>query len=58
MTTPVAVTKLEVESFASPDEIRSLAIPTPSPRGHEAWVEGCEGFVGIEVLSAGQYAKS
>ncbi|MFK0298010.1 cupin domain-containing protein [Brevundimonas sp. NPDC090276] len=27
------------------------------PPGHDAWVEGDEGFVGIEVLSAGQYAK-
>jgi quercetin dioxygenase-like cupin family protein len=28
------------------------------PPGHDAWVEGSEPFVGIEVLSAEQYAKS
>ncbi len=28
------------------------------PPGHDAWVEGNEPFVGIEVLSAAQYAKS
>jgi hypothetical protein len=28
------------------------------PPGHDAWVEGKERFVGIEVLSAEQYAKS
>ena len=27
------------------------------PPGHDAWVEGNEPFVGIEVLSAEQYAK-
>ena len=27
------------------------------PPGHDAWVEGDEGFVGIEVMSAEQYAK-
>ncbi|MNQ57300.1 hypothetical protein D3C85_714500 [compost metagenome] len=27
------------------------------PPGHDAWVEGEEPFVGIEVLSADQYAK-
>jgi len=27
------------------------------PPGHDAWVEGGEPFVGIEVLSAEQYAK-
>jgi hypothetical protein len=27
------------------------------PPGHEAWVEGNERFVGIEVLSAEEYAK-
>lgn len=27
------------------------------PPGHDAWVEGGEGFVGIEVMSAEQYAK-
>jgi quercetin dioxygenase-like cupin family protein len=27
------------------------------PPGHDAWVEGNEGFVGIEVMSADQYAK-
>jgi hypothetical protein len=27
------------------------------PPGHDAWVEGNERFVGIEVLSAEQYAK-
>jgi hypothetical protein len=27
------------------------------PPGHEAWVEGNEPFVGIEVMSAEQYAK-
>ena len=27
------------------------------PPGHEAWVEGNERFVGIEVMSAEQYAK-
>lgn len=27
------------------------------PPGHDAWVEGNESFVGIEVLSAEQYAK-
>ena len=25
--------------------------------GHDAWVEGNEGFVGIEVMSADQYAR-
>ena len=27
------------------------------PPGHDAWVEGGEPFVGIEVMSAEQYAK-
>ena len=27
------------------------------PPGHDAWVEGDERFVGIEVMSAEQYAK-
>ena len=27
------------------------------PAGHDAWVEGNEPFVGIEVMSAEQYAK-
>jgi quercetin dioxygenase-like cupin family protein len=27
------------------------------PPGHDAWVEGDEGFVGIEVMSAEQYAR-
>jgi quercetin dioxygenase-like cupin family protein len=27
------------------------------PPGHDAWVEGNEGFVGIEVMSADVYAK-
>lgn len=27
------------------------------PPGHDAWVEGGERFVGIEVMSAEQYAK-
>jgi quercetin dioxygenase-like cupin family protein len=27
------------------------------PPGHDAWVEGDEGFVGIEVLSADVFAK-
>lgn len=27
------------------------------PPGHDAWVEGAEPFVGIEVMSAEQYAK-
>jgi hypothetical protein len=28
------------------------------PPGHDAWVEGDEPFVGIEVMSAEQYAKA
>jgi mannose-6-phosphate isomerase-like protein (cupin superfamily) len=28
------------------------------PPGHDAWVEGTEPFVGIEVMSAEQFAKS
>jgi mannose-6-phosphate isomerase-like protein (cupin superfamily) len=28
------------------------------PPGHDAWVEGNERFVGIEVMSADQYAKA
>ncbi|WP_445154221.1 cupin domain-containing protein [Arthrobacter sp. Hor0625] len=28
------------------------------PPGHDAWVEGSEGFVGIEFLSAADFAKS
>ncbi len=28
------------------------------PPGHEAWVEGDEPFVGIEVMSADTYAKA
>jgi quercetin dioxygenase-like cupin family protein len=28
------------------------------PPGHDAWVEGNERFVGIEVMSADQYAKT
>jgi quercetin dioxygenase-like cupin family protein len=27
------------------------------PPGHDAWVDGSEDFVGIEVMSADQYAK-
>jgi hypothetical protein len=27
------------------------------PPGHDAWVDGGEGFVGIEVLSAEEFAK-
>jgi quercetin dioxygenase-like cupin family protein len=123
MATPVAVTKLEVKSHDSPDEVRSPdktrvevvrlegftigrfsfkpgwrwsecikpVVKTEScqashvgyvvsgritvrmkdgtqktigagdsytiPPGHDAWVEGNEPFVGIEVMSAEQYAK-
>lgn len=123
MATPVAVTKLEVKSHDSPDEVRSPdktrvevvrlegftlgrfnfepgwrwsecvkpVVKTDScqvshvgyavsgritvrmkdgtqktivagesytiPPGHDAWVEGNERFVGIEVMSAEQYAK-
>ena len=123
MATPVAVTKLEVKSHGSPDEVRSPdktrieivrlegftlgrmtfepgwrwsesikpVVKTDScqvshvgfavsgrltvrikdgtqktivagdsytiPPGHDAWVEGNERFVGIEVMSAEQYAK-
>ena len=123
MATPVAVTRLEVKSHGSPDEVRSPdktrvevvrlegftigrfnfepgwrwsecikpVVKTEScqvshvgyavsgritirlkdgtqktivagdsytiPPGHEAWVEGNERFVGIEVMSAEQYAK-
>jgi len=123
MATPVAVTKLEVKSHGSPDEIRNPdktrieivrlegftlgrmtfepgwrwsesikpVVKTDScqvshvgfavsgrltvrikdgtqktivagdsytiPPGHDAWVEGNERFVGIEVMSAEQYAK-
>ncbi len=28
------------------------------PPGHDAWVEGSEPFVGIEVMGAEQYAKA
>ena len=28
------------------------------PPGHDAWVDGSEPFVGIEVMSAEQYAKA
>jgi quercetin dioxygenase-like cupin family protein len=28
------------------------------PPGHDAWVEGAQGFVGLEVMSAAQYAKA
>ena len=28
------------------------------PPGHDAWVEGNERFVGIEIMSAEQYAKA
>jgi quercetin dioxygenase-like cupin family protein len=28
------------------------------PPGHDAWVEGKERFIGIEVMSAEQYAKA
>ena len=124
MSTPVAVTKLEVKSHSSPDEVRTPdktrvevvrlegftlgrfnfepgwrwsecikpVVNTDScqvshvgyavsgsitvrmkdgtqktivagdsytiPPGHDAWVEGNERFVGIEVMSAEQYAKS
>ena len=27
------------------------------PPGHDAWVEGAESFVGLEVISASEYAK-
>jgi quercetin dioxygenase-like cupin family protein len=27
------------------------------PPGHDAWVDGKESFVGIEVMSAEQFAK-
>lgn len=27
------------------------------PPGHDAWVEGNENFIGLEVMSADQYAK-
>ena len=123
MATPVAVTKFEVKSHGSPDEVRSPdktrvevvrlegftlsrlnfepgwrwsecikpVVKTDScqvshvgyavsgrltvrmkdgtqktivagesytiPPGHDAWVEGNERFVGIEVMSAEQYAK-
>ena len=123
MATPVVVTKLEVKSHSSPDEVRSPdktrvevvrlegftlgrfnfepgwrwsecvkpVVKTDScqvshvgyavsgritvrmkdgtqktisagesytiPPGHDAWVEGNERFVGIEVMSAEQYAK-
>jgi hypothetical protein len=123
MATPVSVTKLEVKSHETPDEVRTPArsrvevvrfdgftlgrfrfergwrwsecikpvVKTDScqnshvgyvvsgritvrmqdgktqtlkagqsytiPPGHDAWVEGDEPFVGIEVLSAEQYAK-
>jgi len=123
MATPVAVTRLEVKSHGSPDEVRSPdktrvevvrlegftigrfnfepgwrwsecikpVVKTDAcqvshvgyavsgrltvrmkdgtqksivagdsytiPPGHDAWVEGNERFVGIEVMSAEQYAK-
>jgi len=123
MATPVAVTRLEVKSHGSPDEVRSPektrvevvrlegftigrfnfepgwrwsqcikpVVKTDScqvshvgyaisgrltvrmkdgtqktivagdsytiPPGHDAWVEGNERFVGLEVMSAEQYAK-
>jgi len=123
MTTPVAVTRLEVKSHGSPDEVRSPdktrvevvrlegftlgrlnfepgwrwsecvkpVVKTDScqvshvgyvvsgritvrmndgtqktivagesytiPPGHDAWVEGNQRFVGIEVMSAEQYGK-
>jgi quercetin dioxygenase-like cupin family protein len=123
MATPLAVTKLEVKSHGSPDEVRTPdktrvevvrlegftlgrfnfepgwrwsecikpVVKTDScqvshvgyavsgritvrmkdgtqktivagesytiPPGHDAWVEGNERFVGIEVMSAEQYAK-
>jgi quercetin dioxygenase-like cupin family protein len=123
MATPIAVTKFEVKSHSSPDEVRSpdktrvevvrldgfsfarfnfepgwrwsecvkpvaktescqvshagyavsgrLTVRTQDgtqktigagdsytiPPGHDAWVEGNERFVGIEVMSAEQYAK-
>jgi len=123
MATPVAVTRLEVKSHGSPDEVRTPnktrvevvrlegftigrfnfepgwrwsecikpVVKTDScqvshvgyavsgritvrmkdgtqktivagesytiPPGHDAWVEGNERFVGIEVMSAEQYAK-
>jgi quercetin dioxygenase-like cupin family protein len=28
------------------------------PPGHDAWVEGSESFVGIEIMSAEQFAKA
>ena len=28
------------------------------PPGHDAWVEGNETFIAVEVLSAEQYAKA
>ena len=51
MATPVAVTQFAVKSHSTPDEVRS-----PESRSF-AWVEGDEPFVGIEVMSAEQFAK-
>ena len=42
------VQKLEPKSHDTPDH---------DPTGHDAWVEGGEPFVGIEVMSAEQFAK-
>jgi PAS domain S-box-containing protein len=62
MTTPPGVTKLEVKSHDLPDEVRSLNKSRIEvvrlPPGHDGWVEGTECFVGIEVMSADQYAKT
>ena len=50
----------EIVEFHMDDGTQKTLTPGTSyviPPGHDAWVEGDERFVGIEVMSAEQYAK-
>jgi hypothetical protein len=57
----VSVSKFEVKSHSEPDELRKpqetrvkVGDAYTIPPGHDAWVDGKERFVGIEVMSAEQ----
>lgn len=49
--------KMWIRLTDSTEEMISEGESYTIPPGHDAWVEGDEAFVGIEVMSAEQYAQ-
>lgn len=54
---PVVSGKLTVQMQDGSQKMLSAGKSYAIPPGHDAWVEGTEPFVGLEVLSAEVYAK-